>query len=212
MSTPNLWEFCKNGYFLDVRRIYFRKKGLSSWQFSRKNMSQSNFQRRCMGSWEVERTYFPHTIFSFYFFIFLFMKYCIDRYAIILVPHNSSLLSLTCLQRHTVTIIPSIVSPSPTPSLPHDSDHAECERVSVYPVSTPLTVFLYPYEKRYARFTTFRVRIFICGPIGRKWMSNYLKNRSLDLIPTLYNHCTPERGPLKKFLGTYDEPIGRFLR
>ena len=43
-----------------------------------------------------------------------------------------------------------------------------CEGVSVYSVSTPLTVFLYPYGGRYARFTTFRVRIFICGPIGRK--------------------------------------------
>ena len=31
------------------------------------------------------------------------------------------------------------------------------------------------YGGRYARFTTFRVRIFICGPIGRKWMSYYLK-------------------------------------
>ena len=64
-------------------------------------------------------------------------------------------------------------------------------------------VFLH-YGGRYARFTTFRVRIFICGPIGRKWMSNYLKNRSLDLIQTFYDHCTRERGPLKKFLETYN--------
>ena len=38
-----------------------------------------------------------------------------------------------------------------------------CEGVSVYSVSTPLTVFSYPYEKRYARFTTFRVRISSVG-------------------------------------------------
>ena len=59
------------------------------------------------------------------------------------------------------------------------------------------------YGGRYARFTTFRVRIFICGPIGRKWMSYYLKNGSLDLIQTFYDHCIRERGPLKKFLETY---------
>ena len=67
------------------------------------------------------------------------------------------------------------------------------------------------YGGRYARFTTFRVRIFICGPIGRKWMSYYLKNGSLDLIPTFYDHCIRERGPLKKFLETSIYPIGRFL-
>ena len=73
-----------------------------------------------------------------------------------------------------------------------------CEGVSVYSVSTPLTVFLYPYEKRYARFTTFRVRIFICGPIGRKWMSYYLKNGSLDLIPTFLRSLHSWTRPLKK--------------
>ena len=35
-------------------------------------------------------------------------------------------------------------------------------------------------------------------------MSNYLKNRSLDLIQTFYDHCTRERGPLKKILETYN--------
>ena len=34
-------------------------------------------------------------------------------------------------------------------------------------------------------------------------MSNYLKNGSLDLIQTFYDHCIRERGPLKKFLETY---------
>ena len=38
-------------------------------------------------------------------------------------------------------------------------------------------------------------------------MSNYLKNRSLDLIQTFYDHCTHERGPLKKFLETSE--LGR---
>ena len=86
-----------------------------------------------------------------------------------------------------------------------------CEGVSVYSVSTPLTVFLYPYGGRYARFTTFRVRIFICGPIGRKWMSYYLKNSLFYIIQTFYDHCTHERGRLKKFFETSDRPIGRFL-
>ena len=71
-------------------------------------------------------------------------------------------------------------------------------------------VFLH-YGGRYARFTTFRVRIFICGPIGRKWMSSYLKNGSLDLIQTSYDQCIHERGPLRKILETLNRPIGRFL-
>ena len=87
MSTLNLWEFCKNGYFLDVRRIYFRrKKSKSSRQFSRINLSQSNFQGRCMGSWEVGKTHFPHAIFFQFFHFYDIMKLCMDRQATIPLP------------------------------------------------------------------------------------------------------------------------------
>ena len=68
------------------------------------------------------------------------MKHCIDMQAIISVSHNCSLLSLTCNWRRTITNIPPRSYP-PTPSLPHDSDHAECGGVLCLHGSTPFQYF-----------------------------------------------------------------------
>ena len=80
----------------------------------------------------------------------------------------------------------------------------ECEGVSVYSVSTPLTVVLYIMEEDTRVLLPFAWDFSSVGLSARKWMSNYLKNGSLDIVPTFRRSLPISwRGPLYKNSGNF---------
>ena len=90
-----------------------------------------------------ETPFSPHGFFHFLFLFHNIMKHCIDRHAIISMSHNWSLLSFTGNWRRTITNFPPRSYPN-IPSLPHDSDHAECRGVTVRSIQLRWYPFLMP--------------------------------------------------------------------
>ena len=126
-SPPDLSEFSKNGVFLDSRRIYLSPAG----NFRERTSHSHNFREFSggRGRWgkPISHTRFFHFNFNFYLF---------SQHYEVLLPQTRNYSRVTQL----LLIIAHMKiasnnhdhSTHPTPSLPHDSDHAECGGVLAY--------------------------------------------------------------------------------
>ena len=111
--------------------------------FFEKNFSQPYFQGRCRGSWEVGKPHFPHTI----FFIFILFS---RHYAAL---HRQARDCFSVIQLLPIIARMKIASHDhdhsqllrPSPSLPHDSDHAECGGVHSYTDRLRFSIFVFGY-------------------------------------------------------------------
>ena len=142
-------------------------------------------------------TPFSRTRFSsFYFFYFSFSRHyealCIeDARKYFSVTHLLPNISLT---RTSVTQSRSLFHHSlrPSPSLPHDSDHAECGGVLCLHGSTPFQYF----------------RAGAIGTIDWNFESNYHGILPYNFVQTSRHRKSTKVAPPGRFLKKFDETIG----